>query len=100
MTDGMGAVNFLKELTAGYLELKRGGRSRDVGPGEGESAQTEDSYLKHYRKMRTRRYSSRPALRLTGRYIPFGGQSVVHGYADTGELKAVSRKMGVSITST
>ena len=98
VTDGMGAVNFLKELTAGYLELKRGGRSRDVGPGEGESAQTEDSYLKHYRKMRTRRYSSRPALRLTGRYIPFGGQSVVHGYADTGELKAVSRKMGVSIT--
>ena len=53
VTDGMGAVNFLKELTAGYLELKRGGRSRDVGPGEGESAQTEDSYLKHYRKMRT-----------------------------------------------
>lgn len=98
VTDGMGAVNFLKELTAGYLELKRGGRSRDVGPGEGESAQTEDSYLKHYRKMRTRRYSSRSALRLTGRYIPFGGQSVVHGYADTGELKAVSRKMGVSIT--
>ena len=48
--------------------------------------------------MQTRRYSSRPALRLTGRYIPFGGESVVHGYADTGELKAVSRKMGVSIT--
>ena len=24
VTDGMGAVNFLKELTAGYLELKRG----------------------------------------------------------------------------
>ena len=33
VTDGMGAVNFLKELTAGYLELKRGGRSRDVGAG-------------------------------------------------------------------
>ena len=25
VTDGMGAVNFLKELTAGYLELKREG---------------------------------------------------------------------------
>lgn len=98
VTDGMGAVNFLKELTAGYLELKRGGRRTGAGPGEGVSTQTEDSYLKNYRKMQTRRYSSRPALRLTGRYIPFGGESVVHGYADTGELKAVSRKMGVSIT--
>ena len=31
VTDGMGAVNFLKELTAGYLELKRGGRRTGAG---------------------------------------------------------------------
>ena len=72
-----------------------GGGRTGAGPGEGVSTQTEDSYLKNYRKMQTRRYSSRPALRLTGRYIPFGGEGVVHGYADTGELKAVSRKIGM-----
>lgn len=75
VTDGMGAVNFLKELTAGYLELKRGGRSRDVGPGEGESAQTEDSYLKHYRKCGPD--ATAPVLRcaLQGDIYPLGDRA-------------------------
>ena len=87
VTDGMGAVNFLKELTAGYLELKRGGRRTGAGPGEGVSTQTEDSYLKNYRKMQTRRYSSRPALRLTGRYIPFEGRVWSTGTRTQGSLR-------------
>lgn len=98
VTDGMGAVNFLRELTLRYLELKKGMAKPSGGPREGLSTQLEDSYLKNYRKIPSRRYSSRPALRLTGRYIPFGGESVVHGYVQTQSLKEVCHKKGVSIT--
>lgn len=98
VTDGMGAVQFLRELTLCYLKLKQDGSARPQGPGQGVSTHTEDSYLKNYRKMPGRHYSSRPALRLTGKYIPFGGESVVHGSVDTKSLKAMCRGKGVSIT--
>ena len=107
VTDGMGAVNFLRELTVCYLDLKNG-RKRDAERQRNiEAGSMEDSYLAQYRrKLRgrgkekhgTEPYSSRPALSLTGSYIPFGGESVVHGYVNTAQLKQVCRGLGVSIT--
>lgn len=102
LTDGLGAVNFLKELTCHYLRLKQG--EEHIFEDEEEENnhepefQAEDSYLKNYKETRKRRYSSKPAYRLTGNYLPLGSGQVLHGYMDVAALKAVCKKKNVTVT--
>lgn len=101
LTDGMGAVNFLRELVCCYLRLKRGETAEHAfSPGTAKEQRelTEDSYLKNYRKLPKKRYSFHPAYRLKGPVLPLGEMSVIHGYVDLQELKAVCRSRNVSIT--
>lgn len=97
VTDGLGAVNFIRELTCCYLRKKRG----HEGCGEPVTdcvTDTEDSYLKNYKKMPKKRYSSMQACRLEGRYLDQGGENVIHGCVKVPELKAVCKRRRVSIT--
>lgn len=98
ITDGMGAMNFLKDLTERYLDLEDGDEIRRHNGSGSSATPVEDSYLKNYRELPRQRYSSKPAYRLTGRYLSFGGESVVHGYVNINDLKDVCRKKGVSVT--
>ena len=102
LTDGLGAVNFLKELTFRYLQLSKGEdgffRESDEKTREQQEFKVDDSYLENYRELKHRRYSSQPAYRLTGNYLPIGTGQVLHGYVSVKELKAVCRKYDVSIT--
>lgn len=102
LTDGLGAVNFLKSLTRRYLDIL-GGTSEYWGPGDEHAEQdqefhVEDSYLRNYREMPHHSYSSSPAFRLEGNYLPLGAEQVLHGYVNVKELKTVCRKYEVSIT--
>lgn len=98
VTDGVGAVNFIKELTARYLDLVRGRPQPQPKPGQDSPYRPEDSYLKHYKKMPRKCYSTSPAYRLEGNYLPLGGESVVHGCVDIQDLKKACGKRGVSVT--
>lgn len=102
LTDGLGAVHFLKSLTARYLDLKNGGNEywgpADEHGGKEKEFQVEDSYLCNYRKMHHRSYSSAPAYRLEGNYLHLGAEQVLHGYISVSQLKAVCKKHEVSIT--
>lgn len=103
LTDGLGAVTFLKSLTGAYLNLKRGGQPDKSAHVHRKEDQTvhfsmEDSYLKNYRNIKRHTYSSAPAYRLMGNYLPLGVGKVIHGYVSVKELKAVSHRYGVSIT--
>lgn len=102
LTDGLGAVNFLKELVYRYLELTNGEdtdwKGWDMDDSVHPEFQVEDSYLENYREMKTRPYSSKPAYQLEGNYLPFGTGQVLHGYIPLKELKAVCKSHGVSIT--
>lgn len=103
LTDGLGAVIMLKDLTTRYLQLVRG---EEDGFCKEEDKRTEgdkefsvvDSYLENYKEVFRRRYSSHPAYRLEGNYLPLGTGQVLHGYVNTGELKEVCHRHGVSIT--
>ncbi len=102
LTDGLGAVNFLMKLTVRYLQLKKGedgfyGES-DEKTLEQQEFKVDDSYLENYRELKHRHYSSQPAYRLTGNYLPLGTGQVLHGYMNVKELKAVCKKHDVSIT--
>lgn len=101
VTDGLGAVNFLKALVYRYLDLKKNSRtghrasqkiSSDV------SMNVEDSYVRHYKKTEKRKYSSRRAYHLAGEALPLDEENVLHGYVDLKMLKTVAKSYGVSIT--
>lgn len=102
LTDGLGAVNMLKDLTSRYLQLIRGEdgiwREEDDKSPESQVFTVEDSYLENYRDIPRRKYSSRPAYRLEGNYLPLGTGQVLHGYVQVEELKDVCHRHGVSIT--
>ena len=98
VTDGMGAINFLRELTSRYLQLKRGGKEVPVRPTVSCPTQVEDSYLKNYKKMPKKRYSSRAAYHLEGRHLAQGAENIIHGSVKLNELKQVCREKKVSIT--
>ncbi len=102
LTDGLGAVNFLKSLIRHYLQLKWGCTPEmmpEVEEWPEESRfHTEDSYLENYREMDHKSYSSRPAFRLEGGYLPLGSGQVLHGYLNVGQLKELCHKYEVSIT--
>ncbi|MFR5601508.1 MAG: hypothetical protein ACLTKI_03725 [Lachnospiraceae bacterium] len=103
VTDGMGAITFLKALVCRYLqllELKGAGQvSRELSEGRTRSQTlVEDSYLKHYKNIKQKKYSGQKAFRLNGKRLPLDGENIVHGYLDLGELKALCKAKGVSIT--
>lgn len=101
ITDGMGAVNFLRELTKRYLQLSH--HTEYEKPEEENLGSTgiqaiEDSYLKNYRKMKNKSYSTERAYQLEGERLPLDAENVIHGYVKVADLKTVCRSYGVSIT--
>ena len=99
VTDGYGAVNFLKEITYRYLDLLRqeeGGGYRC--PSVNLSLDMEDSYIRYYKKLPVKHYSTTKATMLKGETLYLGATSVIHGYISLPALKVVCKGMGVSIT--
>lgn len=96
LTDGLGALRFASRLTEHYLELAKKlpvtEEKREV------SLFREDDYLRHYRKLPYRRYSSKPAIAISGEFLPFDQMAVLQGTMEVAALKAECRKAGVSIT--
>lgn len=62
------------------------------------AVEPEDSYLKNYRKLPKKRYSSARAVQLSGEELELGAENVIHGKVKVPELKAVCKRYGVSIT--
>ncbi|MCI5712630.1 MAG: hypothetical protein SO160_00875 [Lachnospiraceae bacterium] len=99
LTDGMGGINFLKELTYQYLrlvhpELKK--KVKDELSSE-TSLNREDSFLKNYKKGHAKGYKSEKAHLIKGDHLPKGEFGVMHGYMSVAKLKEVSHKYDVSI---
>ena len=96
LTDGLGAVGFVSRLTEHYLELKNGipteVREREF------SLMRADDYLRYYKKLPRKRYESRPAIQVSGEFLPFDQMAVLHGTVQINELKNCSRAAGASIT--
>ncbi|MEG2775355.1 MAG: MFS transporter, partial [Acetivibrio sp.] len=96
ITDGMGAINFLKELTYMYLRLKRG--ETNLIPSTDCILGVEDSYVKHYKKRKNRTYPTEKAFRIKGDSLYLDTISIIHGYLDMSALKAKCKEYQVSIT--
>lgn len=98
ITDGMGAVSFLRALTYRYLDLKHECEARSEQVASPAQTDVEDSYLTNYKALPKRRYSFEKAFQLRGDVLSQGAEHILHGKAGLKELKAVCKAHGVSVT--
>jgi NRPS condensation-like uncharacterized protein len=101
VTDGLGAVNFLKALVYRYLDLKKGWKSehsfsQKISPDI--SMNVEDSYVRNYKKTEKRKYSSKRAYHIKGEPLALDEENILHGYMGLKELKEAGKRYNVSIT--
>lgn len=99
LADGMGSVNFLRELTYQYLRLKYSSLQKNFSDvfSDETSLNTEDSYLKNYKKSRKKGYETKRAVEVKGERMPDGGMVVIHGFLSVSEIKEIGKKYGASI---
>lgn len=99
LTDGMGGLNFIKELCYQYLRLKKPELQALMGDSlhAGTSLNREDSFIKHYRRKAKKGYQSRRAYLIKGERLPDGEMGVMHAYLSVPQLKNVCRNYGLTI---
>ena len=99
LTDGMGGINFLKELTYQYLRIAHPQIARQVGDqlSTDTSLNREDSFLKNYKKSHAKGYQTKKAYQLKGERLRAGEFGVIHGTMGVMALKEVARRYGASI---
>lgn len=99
LTDGMGAFNFLRELTYQYLRLAHPELAAQTGDSfsQGTTLNREDSFLKNYKRPQKKKYKTQKAYLLKGEKLRSGEFGVMHGYMSIAQLKAVCGGHGVSI---
>lgn len=103
ISDGYGAMEFIKAIIFRYLELL-GKEVYDEGiiktkDQEVDPAELEDSYVKYYTKNKIEREKIAKAYRPLGKKLDKRkGFALIYGKMDSGELLAVARKYNSSIT--
>lgn len=99
LTDGMGGITFLRELTYQYLRFSHPELREKLGDGlcSDTSLNREDSYLKNYRKSHKKGYKTARAFQVKGEKLRPLELGVMHGYMSIGELKQACKIYGVSI---
>lgn len=99
LTDGMGGINFLKELTYQYLRLVHPELREKFGDAlsSDTSLNREDSFLRNYKKGYEKRYNSQRAYLLKGQKLKKGEFGVMHGYMNIKQLKEVCNRYETSI---
>lgn len=99
LTDGMGGVNFLRELTYQYLRLAHPELlqvTKDALSIE-TSLDREDSFLKNYKRSKSSGFKKEKAYLIEKEKLSPGEFGVMHGIMPISQLREVSRKYGVSI---
>ncbi len=99
LTDGMGGIFFLKELTYQYLRLIHPQLMEKLGDklSSETSLNREDSFKKNFKKSSARNYKTTKAFLIKGERLAYNGLGVVHGYLPIPQLKKVCKTYGVSI---
>ncbi len=102
LTDGMGAMMFLREVVYHYLRLVHKPLMEQCGNGlcSDTSLNKEDSYIKNYTgKKLSKKYKTERALELEGEFLPPNALSVAHGYMNLEQVKQAAKKKQVSINT-
>lgn len=99
LTDGMGGLNFLRELTYQYLRLAHEqlrGEEGDTLSGE-TSLNREDSFVSNYKQSKPSGFEKKKAYMIQQERLPAGELGVMHGLMPVSQLREISHKYGSSI---
>lgn len=99
LTDGMGGVNFLRELTYQYLRLAHPELlevTDDELSGD-TSMNREDSFRKNYKKANASGFKKKRAYSLHMEKLPAGELGIMHGRMSVAQLKKHCKAAGYSI---
>ena len=99
LTDGMGGMQFLRELTYKYLRLAHPELGEKMGEGLSPetSLDTSDSYVDNYKKSAEKKYKTEEAYQLKGPTFEKGKMGVVHGLVPVPQLKAKAKEYHATI---
>lgn len=102
LTDGRGGLYFLQTLTQTYLSLT--GADKVVHPsvldiGEAPRAEENANEFKRSKSTKASGFREKPALQMTGKVSANKPTQMLHFRLDVSELKAVTKKYGVSVTT-
>lgn len=102
LTDGTGAMNFLKELVRNYLILAHPGETIPEIDGGQELTQNdyeEDSFSQYYTGAKEKRAKSRPAFQLKGERLEQEEMEITEILLSAGEVHRRAKEYGVSVTA-
>ena len=99
LTDGMGGINFLRELTYQYLRLVHPELKEQSGDSlsEDTSLSREDSFVRNYKQSKPSGFNKEKAYLIKEDRLPAGELGVMHGIMSVKELKEVAHRYGASI---
>lgn len=99
LTDGNGALLFLKEIMYHYLRMKHpeldGENVSELQ--EETSVSREDSYVKNYKRPAKASYKTEKALVIKGDMFPKDYYGVMHGYMNLAQVKQKAKDYGVTV---
>lgn len=99
LTDGNGGLDFLKEITYNYIEIKYLNNATTSRLKEREIKYTsEDSYIKNYDKKLKAKRNSKRAYNLSGRILPPGVVSVTHEFMSSKKIREIAKSRNATIT--
>ena len=99
LTDGNGALDFLKEITYNYIEMKYLENVSTSRTKERKIKYTsEDSYIKNYDKSIKAKRDSKRAYNLKGKLLPPGVVSVTHEFMSASKVRDIAKENNASIT--
>ncbi|MCR4895329.1 MAG: hypothetical protein K5891_00980 [Lachnospiraceae bacterium] len=99
LTDGMGGLNFIRELTYQYLRLSHPELRGDEGDRltAGTSLNLEDSFLRNFKEAKPSGFNREKAFLIKGETLDPGEFGMIHGYLPIAQLKERTHALGVSI---
>ena len=99
LTDGNGAINFLKEITYQYIRIKHTelkGKVKNSLASE-TSLDAEDSYLSNYKHKEKKTYETKRAVIIKGEKLLSNQLAITHGMIPVSQIKKVAKDYGVTI---
>ncbi len=99
LTDGMGGINFLRELAYQYLRLVHPKLKGETGDSlsQDTSLNREDSFVKNYKKSKPSGFNKEKAYLIKKEKLANGEFGLIHGLMPVSQLKEVAHRYGVSI---
>ena len=104
LTDGSSSIEFIKAIAYNYINLKYPEETKDISLSliekniEINNNNTEDSYMKNYKKHLKTSGKSKKAYILSGRKIPLYGIGVTHGFINLKQVIKTCRRLKVTVT--